>query len=48
MSPGRRPARRDPAGDEPAGLSGYAALIIGHDGEQQWTAGFPLAPDSVR
>jgi FAD:protein FMN transferase len=37
-----------PALDLLAGLSGYAALIIGHDGEQQWTAGFPLAPDSVR
>jgi thiamine biosynthesis lipoprotein len=37
-----------PALDLIAGISGYAALIIGHDGVQQWTAGFPLAPDSAR
>jgi alkylated DNA nucleotide flippase Atl1 len=28
MSPGRRPARRDQAGDEPAGLSDYASRVL--------------------
>jgi alkylated DNA nucleotide flippase Atl1 len=28
MSPARRPARRDPAGEEPAGLSDYASRVL--------------------